>query len=263
MICLNGVLVCCNHFTTQKRRAWFVMAHRSSTGLQLPTINAPKKAVTVRTPAKLGLISPNRMWESPALGSASPSLLVYPRQGDVPGYTYNIYVIPESTSAIVILSNDTGLSDATGRIAQGLLPAMYGLQPAVDFVDMVAKGATRYLSHNTKDFKIPLEENQICGTTPPPVNDFVGSYIMDHLDIVCLDISVDTRDASKLTMVVNKQPDQTWEMWHYNYDTWCHLRGIDRTFWPSFLISFRRDSAEKIDGLFWKLDGVDVFSNRI
>jgi len=210
------------------------------------------------------------MWESPVLGSASPSLLVYGHQGDIPGYTCNIYIIPESTSAIVILSNGTGLSDATDWVAQDLLQAMYGLQPAVDFVDM-AKGAARYLSHYMKDFKTPLEENQICGTTPPPVNDFVGSYVMDHLDIVCLEISVDTEDASKLTMVVNKQPDQAWEMWHYNYDTWCHLPGsygdclvwgIDRTLWSSFLISFRRDSAGKIDGLLWKLDDVDVFFHR-
>ncbi|KAH9205523.1 hypothetical protein DL95DRAFT_470514 [Leptodontidium sp. 2 PMI_412] len=144
---------------------------------------------------------------------------------------------------------------------------MYGLQPAVDFVDMSAKGATRYLSHYTKDFKIPLEENQICDTMLPPVNDFVGSYITDHLDIICLDISVNTKDASRLTMVVNKQSDQAWEMWHYNYDTWyylpdsydnCLIRGLDRTLWSSFLISFRRDSAEKINGLFWKLDSMDL-----
>lgn len=140
------------------------------------------------------------------------------------------------------------------------------------FCGYVSKGSHEIPLSYTKDFKIPLEENQICDTTLPPVNDFVGSYIIDHLDIICLDISVNTKDASRLTMVVNKQSDQAWEMWHYNYDTWCHLpdsyddclvQGLDRTLWSSFLISFRRDSAEKINGLFWKLDGVDVFFHRI
>lgn len=211
------------------------------------------------------------MWELPILGAASPSLLVYGHQGDVPGYTCSIYIIPERNSAIVILSNGTGLSDATDWIAQDLIQAMYRLQPEVDFVNMAAKVATRYLSHYTKDFKIPLEENQIRGTTPPPVNDFVGSYVLDHLDVVCLDICAETKDASRLTLVVNKQPDQNWDMWHYNYDTWCQLpashddclvRGIDRTLWNSFLISFRRNSAEQVDGFFWKLNGVDVFFHR-
>jgi len=50
-----------------------------------------------RTPAKLGLISPNRTLISPVLGAESPSLVVYDHQGDVPGNTSNIYVTPRAS----------------------------------------------------------------------------------------------------------------------------------------------------------------------
>ncbi|KAG9243400.1 hypothetical protein BJ878DRAFT_510953 [Calycina marina] len=119
-----------------------------------------------------------------------------------------------------------------------------------------------------KNFELPLEENRAPGTTRPPLNDSVGClYIIDHLDLVYLDIAVDTNDASELKMLVNKQPDRDWEMWCYYFDTCCHIpgsyearlvEGIDRILWSYFLRSFRRYSAGKIDGLCCKLDGLEM-----
>lgn len=224
-----------------------------------------------RTPAKLGLISPNRSLESPTLGSSSPSLLLYSHQGDVPGYTCNIYIMPETNSAIVILSNGTGLSDATDWVAQDLIQTMYSLCPEVDFVGVATRARIKYLSHYTKDFKIPLEENRQLGTQAPCLQELTGSYVMDGLDIVCLGMTVDPKHSDKLRMRVNKQPDQDWDLSHYHFDVYCHLpdtydeclsRGLDRTLWSSFLISFTRDSKGSVHGLCWKMDGVDVHFSR-
>ncbi|KAI0105505.1 hypothetical protein GGR51DRAFT_191362 [Nemania sp. FL0031] len=74
-----------------------------------------------RTPAKLGLISPDRLLELPIAGLQSPSIVVYGHQGGMPGYTCNLYIVPESYSAIAVLSIGTGISDTTEWIAQGLL----------------------------------------------------------------------------------------------------------------------------------------------
>ncbi|KAK7751169.1 hypothetical protein SLS62_006853 [Diatrype stigma] len=224
-----------------------------------------------RTPAKLGLLSPDRSLESPVVGSESPSLLLYSHQGNVPGYTCNLYIIPEGNSAIVVLSNGTGLSDATDWIAQDLLQAMYGLRPAVNFIDVASKARLKYLSHYTDDFRVPLEENRILGTQCPPLEDFVGTYIMDTLDLVTLDFHVHTEDPSKLRMMVNQQHDQTWELWHYHFDVFCHLpdsydsclsRGLDRTHWSSFLTSFIRGQDGRVERLYWELDGVAVHFYR-
>ncbi|RYP09341.1 hypothetical protein DL765_008487 [Monosporascus sp. GIB2] len=225
-----------------------------------------------RTPAKLGLISPNRSLQSPIVGSGSPSLLLYSHQGDVPGYTCNLYIIPESKSAVVILSNGTGLSDATDWIAQDLIQAMHGLEPAVDFIKVASQAVPKYLSHYNDDFKIPLEIHRERGTPCPPLHDFVGSYVMKGLDLVCLDVAIDSKNPSRLQMMVNKQRDQLWELKHYHYDVFnqlpdsydaCLSRGLDRTLWSSFLISFLRGSNGVVNSLCWKLDGVDVSFLRL
>jgi len=224
-----------------------------------------------QTPSKLGLISPNRALESPLLGVKSPSLLILGHQGDVGGYTCSIYLIPKSNSAIVILSNGTGLSDATDWIAQDLIQTMHGLQPNIDFVDVATRATTEYLAHYEKDFKRPLEENRECNTRRPPLEDFIGFYTMEGLDIVSLDVTMDPKDATRLLMTVNKQHDQVYGMWHYHHDVWCHLpgsfdsclaRGLDRKTWSSFLTSFIRDSSDNVSGLCWKLEEVDVMFTK-
>lgn len=93
---------------------------------------------------------------------------------------------------------------------------------------------------------------------------------MDGLQLICVDIIIDSTDQTKLQMMINKQQDQVWNMWHYHHDVWCQLpdtyddclsRGVSRSHWFSFLISFIRDTGE-VKKICWKLDGVDVFFTR-
>lgn len=105
---------------------------------------------------------------------------------------------------------------------------------------MVSRAATRYLSHYIKDFKIRLEEKQVCGTPCPPSSQLLDHFNMDGLQIVCLDVAVDTNDLDRLTLTVNNQANPVWELWHYSWDVYCYLpesydvclaRGLDRTSW--------------------------------
>lgn len=224
-----------------------------------------------RTPAELGLISPNRTLVSPVLGSNSPSLLVYGHQGDVPGYACNIYLIPDSESAIVVLSNGTGLGDAADWIAQDIIQAISGLQPTVDFVTVATQAASTYLSHYERDFKAPLDKNRGNLTPLPTLDDFVGTYVMDKLDVAFLDVTMDPEDPGNLRMMVNGYHDQALPLRYYNHDVFSYLpqsydeclkRGLDRTLWSSFLISFLRDSEGRVKSLCWKLDDVDTIFFR-
>jgi len=224
-----------------------------------------------RTPAELGLISPNRTLVSPVLGSDSPSLLVYGHQGDVPGYTCNIYIIPSSNSAIVVLSNSTGLGDATDWIAQDIIQTMSELQPKVDFVATATQAAEAYLSHYAKYFQTPLQQHRGAPTPLPTLGDFVGTYVMDHLDVAFLEVVLDPDDPARLQMMVNGCRDQALPLRHYSHDLFSYLpdsydeclkRGLDRTHWSAFLISFLRDDGGGVKGFVWKLDGVDTFFSR-
>jgi CubicO group peptidase (beta-lactamase class C family) len=220
-----------------------------------------------RTPAKLGLISPNRTLESPVLGAASGSMLFYSHQGDVPGYTCNLYLMPETESAIVVLSNGTGLSDATDWIAQDLIQALFKLEPAIDFIQVAVQAQQKYLSHFVIDFQMPLEEHRQKGTPMAQPDDFVGLYTMQGLDVATIDISINQSQEYPLLMTMNRQPDQVWKLWHYHNDVFCQLpptydecliRGLDRTTWSSFLISFVRDHRGTVQLLSWEMDDVKV-----
>ncbi|KAK1475994.1 hypothetical protein CTAM01_15565 [Colletotrichum tamarilloi] len=221
-----------------------------------------------QTPSKLGLISPNRSLLSPVLGTNSESLLVYGHQGDVPGYTCSLYLIPKTQSAIVVLSNGTGLSDATDWIAQDILQAMYSLKPTVDFVFNAHQASILYKTTFKRLFQLPLEEHRKMGTPTPPLDDFTGEYVMENLDIATLNIKAGPETSSTgLRMRVNGLADQEYYLWHYHVDVWCYLpesadqclrRGLDRSDWTSYLISFQRDAEGQVEKLGWDMCGVSV-----
>jgi CubicO group peptidase (beta-lactamase class C family) len=229
-----------------------------------------------RTPACLGLISPNRDLESPIVGAESPSVLVYGHQGDVPGYTCNMYILPETRAAIVILSNGTGLSDATDWIAQDLIQTMHSLQPSIDFVSAAEHSKTKYLSWYTKHWQIPIEENREKNRKPnaptPPLQDFIGTYIMEDIPTICIKVYVDLEDMTSMKMMINRQSDQVWDLRHHYDDIFSHLpesyddclrRGIFRTHWSSFLTTFERDESAVVEKLCWKMDEVGVYFRRM
>ncbi|KAK0744942.1 beta-lactamase/transpeptidase-like protein [Apiosordaria backusii] len=224
-----------------------------------------------RTPAKLGLISPNRDLVSPVLGAASPSLLLYGHQGDVPGYTCNIYVIPDSNSAVVVLSNGTGHGDATDWIAQDIIQTISGLQPEVDFLSAAKEAAKLYLDQYEVDFRDPLEKHRIDPSPSPALEDFPGRYVMNNLNVAFIDVVLDTADSNNLQMMVNGCQDQKLVLKHYNYDVFSHLpdsydeclkRALYRADWLSVLIFFTRDDKGKVKGCYWNMNGVDVSFTR-
>ncbi|KAL7973019.1 beta-lactamase/transpeptidase-like protein [Trichoderma sp. SZMC 28014] len=225
-----------------------------------------------QTPAKLGLISPNRTLESPVVGLKSPSLVMYSHQGDVPGYTCNLYIIPNAQAAIVVLSNGTGLGDATDWVAQDIIQTMFKLKPEVDMIKAARKAATKYRNYYHENFEHPLKRHKQIDLKPVPLDEFVGTYVMKNLDIVTLRMTTTTEKSERLQMIVNNQADQVWKMEYYADDTFCHLpdtyneclaKGISRTTWTSFLITFNRDEKGTINSCMWKLDGINVSFKRV
>ena len=141
---------------------------------------------------------------------------------DVPGYTRNIYIIPDSNSAVVVLSNRSGLGDATDRIAQNIIQTISGLEPKVDVVPFL---------------EVVLDPED-------PAN-------LQMMFNGCLDQALPLRHYNH--DVFSYLPGC--------YDE-CLKRELDWTQWSAFLISFLRDDQEGVKGVCWKLDGVDTFFSR-
>ncbi|KAI1177460.1 beta-lactamase/transpeptidase-like protein [Nemania sp. FL0916] len=225
-----------------------------------------------RTPGALGLISPNRALATPAIGKDKRPLRVFGHQGDVPGYTCNLYIIPSTKSAIVVLSNGTGLSDATDWIAQDLIQTMHSMSPRIDFVELAQEAREKYLTQYETLYCEPLRQHRRQrGNTPSPLEDFIGTYYMNNLKIVFIEIKRSEKDANKLAMLVNGYADQALDLWHYHFDVFCHLpesldaclrAGFYRSSWENTLIEFQRDDKGQITSLTWKLNSMNIIFSR-
>ena len=220
------------------------------------------------TPAKLGPISLNRRSRSPLVGASTPSVQIISHQGDVIGYTGSLYLLPDTDSAVVTLTNGIGFTDAADWVAQDLIQSICGLAPSVDFVAEAQAATQGFLSRFEEEFRKPLEKARKHGTRPGPLKDYVGEYRLDGYDLV-LQVQRVPDDALKLCMVVNRCPDQVHTLSHFHLDTFCLLpesydealtKGYMGTFghWEEYLVSFNRLAEGDIGSLTWRFDGVDV-----
>ncbi|KAK1455574.1 hypothetical protein CMEL01_04334, partial [Colletotrichum melonis] len=250
-----------------KRTTAFRSVHKTDDNIATPYTCLTDGSLCKIAPTELSADAMNACSHQ-FLGTNSESLLVSGHQGDVPGYTCSLYLIPKTQSAIVVLSNGTGLSDATDWIAQDILQAMYSLKPTVDFVFTAHQASILYKTTFKRLFQLPLEEHRKMGTPTPPLDDFTGEYVMENLDIATLNIKAGPETSSTgLRMRVNGLADQEYYLWHYHADVWCYLpesadqclrRGLDRSDWTSYLISFQRDAEGQVEKLGWDMCGVSV-----
>ncbi|KAF7561165.1 hypothetical protein G7046_g2974 [Stylonectria norvegica] len=228
--------------------------------------------VRQRTPATLGMISPNRRFCSPVIGKDSPSKLMYSHNGDVKGYMASLCLFPEEDAAIVALTNGTGMSDCTDWITQDLAQEMFGLKPANDYVAIATEAAEQYRCRYDTNFVQPLKKNRVTGTQEPSLKQFIGKYSRDRLD-PAIEISVEKDSDEGLLVVINGHVDQAYHLTHYHFDTWCLLPGsneeaIKRGYfgifghWEEYLVNFGRRADGTIGWLSWKLDGVVVQFDR-
>jgi hypothetical protein len=91
----------------------------------------------------------------------------------------------------------------------------------------------------------------------PTLGDFVVAYVMDNLDVASLEVVLNPEDPASLQLMVNGCRDQALPLRHCTHDVFSYLpdsydeclkRGLDRTRWSAFLISFLRDNQGRVKG---------------
>lgn len=225
------------------------------------------------TPATLGMISPNRRFFSPVLGKDSPSKLAYHHNGDTRGYQASLCIFPQDQSAIIALTNATGMSDCTDWIMQDLAQEMFSFQPKNDYVALAKQSAVLCANRYHDTLVVPLQEHQIKGTEQPPQKDFTGKYTRSKTDSPALNLVISEEGDKGLVMVINDHVGQAYHLYHYHYDTWCLLldsrdeaikRGYFNMFesWEEYLVDFGRRSDGAVAWFAWKLGGMPARFNR-
>ena len=135
--------------------------------------------VRSQTPTSMGAVglNPNLMPDGmPIVGKASSSRLVIYHQGSLQGSLAAVILLPETQSAIVVLSNTLSLNDCADWIGQLVLEALMDDQDKNDYIEAAKTSASRALSWHSS-VVADLKKDQIANTSPQNFDKYIGTYM--------------------------------------------------------------------------------------
>ncbi|EPE03633.1 hypothetical protein F503_01891 [Ophiostoma piceae UAMH 11346] len=229
----------------------------SSTGCELYGLGWAK----VTTPAQFGKIGFN-----PAFVKAMPEIgtttgrnqHVFYHNGAITGYNNCIMLLPQTQTAIVVLTNSMAQGDIADWIAQAVLQAVLGEEDLVDLVSYAEESALVWRSQY-QTIKDALEADRKPDTETPPSAALVGKY-WHTTHALFLDVF---EDEGELRFSFGGKPDQVHTLTHYANDTFCFLpasdnerirRGLFHYATPAWLLEFKKDSTGRYTEVLWNIE---------
>ncbi len=164
-------------------------------------------------PGPLGVVGLNGMWLPEASGSpngmpfvgksTAPQLVIY-HQGSNPGVLAAVNLLPESQSAIVVLSNTLALNDCADWVGQLLLESFLDVKTEFqnDYLQIVKDTVARALAWYPAMEK-ELRENRTLELPRDP-HDYIGIYY-NAVGTVHIDV---TYDEGTLKIAFQGLPDE-------------------------------------------------------
>jgi len=132
-----------------------------------------------KLPGNLGIASFNHACLGPKnshfTGGLKPGLEVFHHTGNVPGALASMFLIPDSESAIVALSNSFGLSDPTDFIGRLLLSVILGETIPGNFVALSKLVQKNHLDSYSK-LSTQLEKYKTTKPPSQPLSAYEGDY---------------------------------------------------------------------------------------
>lgn len=214
----------------------------------------------VTLPSALGASSGNAelVDRMPRVGEGLANApLVFYQSGSLAGYQSSAILVPNTDSAIVVLSNTLANQNAADWIAQAVLEAIIDVPNPTDFAALAREAA----AENDKLFSYMhqvLVAKRVFGTMCRGHDDYVGTY--DNA-VKTFTIEISSGEA-ELYVSFNGSYDG-YELKHYHYDTFSfemdyqdflkrEMRPV--TYWRYFLLEFRVGAKGTIDTITWRPD---------
>ncbi|RYN65042.1 hypothetical protein AA0117_g12204 [Alternaria alternata] len=211
-------------------------------------------------PAKCGLvgINPNMVDAMPtACKGCPPTRLVY-HQGSGVGALSAAYLLPDSQSAIVVLSNSLDLCDSSDWVAQMLLEIVVESPQPNDYVKWAHLASTNSVNQ-MPHLQKRLRRERILGTRTRSLQDYVGRY-WNKLDNFKLDVSI---HKERLRITVQGLQQIHYDLDHYQYDCFVWNTTRDEMSKEAFFamavigfhkFSFNAEPAGEIQSVTWAYD---------
>ncbi|KAI0112037.1 putative D-aminoacylase [Nemania sp. FL0031] len=150
---------------------------RGMVSLPLSTLREASYAsgwLRVQLPAPMGFGSGPGI--DPMLGEGLPSRLGLFHEGNIAGYTTFVAVFPETSSAVVVLSNSLGLTDTTGLVGQMLIEELFGNTVNATGYTEYAKLTARQGAVIMDNIKIQLMQRRTTFKPSNPLQEYIGTY---------------------------------------------------------------------------------------
>ncbi|KAI1278165.1 beta-lactamase/transpeptidase-like protein [Xylaria sp. FL0933] len=133
---------------------------------------------TTMPTSALGMLSYNTIQrKEDIIGRESDSRTLYGHSGCSNGFVATAYLIPDSHTAVVALSNAADAGDAAGTASQILLQAIFDLKPHIDLLpSLEASIADRLKKHEdmVKDWR---EHRNVSQYDETASEEFLGTYV--------------------------------------------------------------------------------------
>ena len=192
------------------------------------------------------------------VGKGGPSRLIMYHQGSFPGALAAVNLIPDTESAIIVLTNSLGLNDTPDWVGQLVLEELLEVPYRNDYI----KAAEASVAENAKWYSTTVEElrrEQKTGTSPRNLADYVGTY-WDPVYVFKIEVSL---EQGTLYWSFQGLESEKFRLDHYEQDifTWIQSRNelAKRGRWvdqgaPFWKVDFRADDSGHISRLMWVVD---------
>ncbi len=178
--------------------------------------------VRSQLPGPMGAVglNPNLIPDGmPIVGKGGPSRLVLYHQGSLPGALAAVNLLPETQSAIVVMTNTLALNDCADWVGQLVLEALMENKDKNDYLGLARRSvATSLAWHST--IEAALKKHQMHGSSPRKLEEYTGTYTNS---IETMNIEVTQRD-NRLFFALQGLESEKYELTHYHKDTFTWLR---------------------------------------
>ncbi len=195
---------------------------------------------------------------------------VWYHNGSLPGAFSAVYLLPDTETVIVVLSNSLGKTDAPDWIGQLLVEAIIEEENPHDFVEIAKTTIGIHLGQYPKLQK-KMDDAQPVGTPIKPLQSYVGRY-WNSIDTFFVDVAA---EGEQLRMWSQGYEDVDYHLHHYDHDifAWAANRDHDikMAIFPKWYESFHKvkfhsNSVGEVDSLSWGHDGAvpegEVFKKK-